>query len=48
VLAKLGGADIIAVFRERHPFKPGDKIRLRPDPKLAHLFDAGTGERLNI
>jgi multiple sugar transport system ATP-binding protein len=48
VLAKLGGADIIAVFRERHPFKPGDKIRLRPDPKLAHLFDAGTGERLNV
>ncbi|MDB5601570.1 MAG: transporter ATP-binding protein [Xanthobacteraceae bacterium] len=48
VLAKLGGADIIAVFRERHLFKPGDKIRLRPDPKLAHLFDAGTGERLNI
>jgi len=48
VLAKLGGTDIIAVFRERHPFKPGDKIRLRPDPKLAHLFDAGTGERLNV
>jgi multiple sugar transport system ATP-binding protein len=48
VVAKLGGADIIAVFRERHPFKPGDKIRLRPDPKLAHLFDAGTGERLNV
>ena len=24
--------DIIAVFRERHPFKPGDKIRLKPDP----------------
>jgi multiple sugar transport system ATP-binding protein len=48
VVARLGGADIIAVFRERHPFKPGDKIRLRPDPKLAHLFDAGTGERLNV
>jgi multiple sugar transport system ATP-binding protein len=48
VVAKLGDADIIAVFRERHPFKPGDKIRLRPDPKLAHLFDADTGERLNV
>ena len=38
--------DIIAVFRERHPFKPGDKIRLKPDPRLAHLFDAATGQRL--
>ena len=43
----LGGADIIAVFRERHPFKPGDKIRLKPDPRLVHLFDEGTGQRLS-
>src|SRR5271165_5139334 len=28
VVAKLGDADIIAVFRERYNFKPGDKIRL--------------------
>jgi multiple sugar transport system ATP-binding protein len=34
------------VFRERHDFKPGDKIRLKPDPRLAHLFDAPTGQRL--
>ena len=47
VVASLGGADIIAVFRERHPFKPGDKIRLKPDPRLAHLFDEATGQRLN-
>jgi multiple sugar transport system ATP-binding protein len=46
VVAKLGGADIIAVFRERHPFKPGDKIRLKPDPRLVHLFDEATGQRL--
>src|SRR6516225_2918503 len=39
IAAKLGGDDIIAVFRERHDFKPGDKIRLKPDPRLAHLFD---------
>jgi len=38
--------DIIAVFRERHQFKPGDKIRLKPDPRLVHLFDAATGQRL--
>ena len=41
---KLGGEDIIAVFRERHQFKPGDKIRLKPDPRLVHLFDEATGQ----
>jgi multiple sugar transport system ATP-binding protein len=46
VVAKLGGADIVAVFRERHQFKPGDKIRLKPDPRLVHLFDEATGQRL--
>ncbi len=46
VVAKMGGQDITAVFRERHQFKPGEKIRLKPDPKLVHLFDAGTGKRL--
>ena len=35
--------EIIAVFRERHQFKPGDKIRLKPDPRLVHLFDETTG-----
>lgn len=46
VVAKLGGGDVIAVFRERHQLKPGDKIRLMPDPRLVHLFDAASGERL--
>jgi multiple sugar transport system ATP-binding protein len=47
VVAKLGGEDVIAVFRERHQFKPGDKIRLKPDPRLVHLFDEASGQRLN-
>jgi len=46
VVAKLGGEEIIAVFRERHQFKPGEKIRLKPDPRLIHLFDETTGKRL--
>ena len=46
VVAKLGGGDVIAVFRERYQLKPGDKIRLMPDPRLVHLFDAASGERL--
>jgi multiple sugar transport system ATP-binding protein len=47
VFAKLGGEEVVAVFRERHQFKPGDKIRLKPDSHLVHLFDEATGKRLN-
>ena len=46
VFAKLGGEEVVAVFRERHQFKPGDKIRLQPDRHLVHLFDQATGKRL--
>ena len=41
-----GGEEIIAVFRERHLYKPGEKIHLAPQPGLVHLFDAETGQRL--
>ena len=47
VFANLGGEEVVAVFRERHQFQPGEKIRLRPDPQYVHLFDATTGKRLN-
>ena len=47
VFAKLGGEEVVAVFRERHRFEPGDKVRLKPDPSLVHLFDEATGKRLN-
>jgi len=47
VFASLGGEQVVAVFRERHQFNPGDKIRLKPDPSLVHLFDEATGKRLN-
>jgi multiple sugar transport system ATP-binding protein len=47
VVAKLGNDEIIAVFRERHQFKPGRKIRLKPNSRLVHLFDEATGKRLN-
>jgi len=46
VVARMGGEDVIAVFRERHRFKPGDRIRLKPDPRFVHLFDEPTGKRL--
>jgi multiple sugar transport system ATP-binding protein len=47
VFAKLGGEEVVAVFRERHQFNPGEKVRLKPDPSLVHLFDETTGKRLN-
>ena len=47
VFATLGGEEVVAVFRERHQFNPGDKVRLKPNPTLVHLFDETTGKRLN-
>ena len=35
-----------ALFRERHNFRPGDTLKLRPRPDLVHLFDRQTGKRL--
>jgi multiple sugar transport system ATP-binding protein len=46
VFTKIAGVEVTSVFRERHEFRPGEIIRLRPDPARAHLFDAGTGMRL--
>jgi multiple sugar transport system ATP-binding protein len=40
------GADLSAVFRERHDFAPGSTIHLQPDLQRAHLFDAASGLRL--
>jgi multiple sugar transport system ATP-binding protein len=40
------GEEIVANFRERHPFKPGDTIRLSAAPDLIHLFHGETGNRL--
>jgi len=40
------GTELAAVFRERHDFAPGSTIHLAPDLGRAHLFDAGSGQRL--
>ena len=42
------GDDIVANFRERHPFRPGDTIRLSAAPELIHLFHGETGNRLAV
>ncbi len=46
VFAKVGDAEVTAVFRERHDFRPGEAIRLVPDEARTHLFDAQSGMSL--
>jgi multiple sugar transport system ATP-binding protein len=46
VFTKIAGVEVTSVFRDRHAFRPGEIIRLRPDVTRAHLFDAGSGVRL--
>ena len=37
--------DIVALFRDRHHFAPGETVHLRPRADQIHLFDAVTGTR---
>jgi multiple sugar transport system ATP-binding protein len=46
VFCKTSGADVMAIFRERHEFKAGDVVSLVPDPQRSHLFDAQSGQSL--
>ena len=46
VFTKIAGVEVTSVFRERHDFRPGTKIRLKPDATRAQLFDALSGQRL--
>jgi multiple sugar transport system ATP-binding protein len=48
VFSKIARHDVTGVFRERHLFKPGSIIYLRPDVNRAHLFDAQSGKTLMI
>jgi multiple sugar transport system ATP-binding protein len=46
LVARLAGQDIVAIFRDRHDLKPGQRIKLRPRADLVHVFDKETGDRL--
>ena len=46
VVARIGGGEIVCLFRERIEARPGETIRVRPDLGATHLFDAETGRRL--
>ena len=38
---------MVCVFRERITAKPGETIKILPDPDLVHLFDAASGKRID-
>jgi multiple sugar transport system ATP-binding protein len=46
VFTRIGRREVVAEFRERHDFKPGEKIRLGPRLDFVHLFDRETGRRM--
>ncbi|TJW17693.1 MAG: sn-glycerol-3-phosphate ABC transporter ATP-binding protein UgpC [Mesorhizobium sp.] len=46
VFLRFGEGEMVALFRERHDFRPGDTLRLKPRLDQVHLFDAETGQRL--
>jgi multiple sugar transport system ATP-binding protein len=46
VFTHLAGQEVSVVFKERHKFRPGDKIGLSPHPGTIHLFDKQTGQRI--
>jgi multiple sugar transport system ATP-binding protein len=41
------GDEIVAVFRERHTFSPGETIALKPQAGAMHLFDGESGLRIS-
>jgi len=46
VMARMGGQDVVGVFRERVGVRPGETLRVVPDADKVHLFDAASGVRL--
>ncbi|MCQ2003272.1 ABC transporter ATP-binding protein [Rhizobium sp. NRK18] len=46
VFLRYGASELVAVFSERHEFKPGQQVVVSPRPEKLHLFDAKTGKSL--
>jgi multiple sugar transport system ATP-binding protein len=46
VFGKIGGKDVVGVFRERIDVRPGQTISVAPAADSIHLFDADTERRL--
>jgi len=47
VFTHLAGQEVAVVFKERHKFRPGDKLNLTPHAGTIHLFDKETGARID-
>ncbi|NJM82286.1 MAG: sn-glycerol-3-phosphate ABC transporter ATP-binding protein UgpC [Tabrizicola sp.] len=47
VVRVAAGAELIAVFRDRVAFRPGDALTLFPEIGKAHVFDRASGMRLS-
>jgi multiple sugar transport system ATP-binding protein len=46
VVLRSGGRDVVAMFRDRVAFRPGDQLTFAPDAEKVHLFDRASGVRL--
>jgi len=46
VFCKLAGHDVSAISRERHTFRPGDTISLKPFEGKTYLFDPASAARI--
>ncbi|MGL4237275.1 ABC transporter ATP-binding protein [Tabrizicola sp.] len=47
VVLRSGDRDVVAMFRDRVAFKPGDELTFAPDAGKVHLFDRASGVRLS-
>jgi multiple sugar transport system ATP-binding protein len=46
VVLRVGTKDVVAMFRDRVAFRPGDSLTFAPDAEKVHLFDKASGKRL--
>jgi multiple sugar transport system ATP-binding protein len=46
VVLRTAGHEVVAMFRDRVAFRPGDALTLTPDAEKVHLFDRASGVRL--
>jgi len=46
VVVRAAEQELVAIFRERHAFRPGERISLRPDVASTHVFEASGGARI--
>jgi multiple sugar transport system ATP-binding protein len=47
VISRFNDHELIAVFRQRHQFQPGQDICLKPVAEFVHVFDPVSGKRLS-